>query len=73
MIEGPNARDQTAFWAFHSFLVEVLTMLHTCNAYVITTWTLGLRAPLVAYNNVLYKIISPTSPSAREREKKLIT
>ena len=24
-IEGPNARDQIAFYAFHSFLVEVQT------------------------------------------------
>ena len=53
VIEGPNARDQIAFCAFHSFLVEVQTdagwcWLHTCDACVITTWRLGLRAPLVA-------------------------
>ena len=27
--------------------------LHTCDACVITTWRLGLRAPLVARNNPL--------------------
>ena len=25
VIEGPNARDQSAFFAFHTFLVEVQT------------------------------------------------
>ena len=28
VVEGPNMRDQIAFYAFHSFLVEVL---HMCN------------------------------------------
>jgi len=45
--EGRNARDQTAFSAFHSLLMAVQT-----NAGYIheTTWRLGLRAPLVARN-----------------------
>ena len=53
--EGPNARDQTAFSAYDSFFVEVQTNagLHTCNACVITTWRLGLQAPLVARNYLL--------------------
>ena len=40
VIKGPKARDQNAFCAFHSFLVEVQTNagLHTCDACVITTW-----------------------------------
>ena len=35
-MEGPNARDQIAFYAFHSFLVEVLTnagYIHATLAY----------------------------------------
>ena len=44
VIEGPDARDQIAFCAFHSFLV-------IWNACVITTWRLGLQAPFVARNN----------------------
>ena len=55
VLEGPNARDQIAFFAFHSFLVEVQTNAgcwpHTCDACVTTTWRLGLKAPLVARNN----------------------
>ena len=73
VIDGPNARDQIGFCAFHSFLVEVILVpratrlnltkkrralgtrmnecwLHTCDACVITTCRLGLRAPLVARN-----------------------
>ena len=52
--DGQNARDQIAFRASHSFLVEVQTNagLHTCDACVITTLRLGLRAPLVARSNV---------------------
>ena len=43
-------------------LVEVQTIspnefwLHTCDACVITTWRLALRAPLVARNNnIIYE------------------
>ena len=73
VIDGPNARDQIGFCAFHSFLVEVILVpratrlnltkkrralgtrmnecwLHTCDACVITTCRLGLRAPVVARN-----------------------
>ena len=35
-MEGPNARDQIAFYAFNSFLVEVLTnagYIHATLAY----------------------------------------
>ena len=52
-VEGQNLHDQTAFCAFHSFLMEVQTSavhIHA-NACIITTWRLGLRAPLVAHNN----------------------
>ena len=42
VIEGQNTRDEIPLCAFHSFLVE---------ACVITTWRLGLQAPLVARNN----------------------
>ena len=52
VIEGPNARDQTTFCVFNTFLEEVQTnagYIHaTRDACVITTWRLGLRAPLVA-------------------------
>lgn len=41
LIKGPNARYQTAFCVFHSFVVEVQS---------IATWRLGSRAPLVAHN-----------------------
>ena len=55
VIEGPNVHDQIAFCACHSSLVEVQTKagLHTCNACVMTTWRLGLWAPLVARNYFL--------------------
>ena len=33
--------------------------LHTCDACVITTWRLGLRAPLVACNNLLVRQRNP--------------
>ena len=52
VIDGPNARDQIGFCAFHSFLVEVQTnagYIHAMHASL-TTWRLGLRAPLVAHN-----------------------
>ena len=32
--------------------------LHTCSTYIITTWRLGLRAPLVARNNYFAKFLS---------------
>ena len=44
-VEGRNARDQFAFLVVRS-LNEY--WLHTCDACVMTTWRLGLRAPLVA-------------------------
>ena len=55
-VEGRNARDQIAFCAFHSFLVGVQTKcwLHTCDTCIMTTWRLGLRAPLVARNYYCY-------------------
>ena len=38
LIEGLNARDQIAFYVFHSFLVEFRECgLHTCRACVIGT------------------------------------
>ena len=42
VIAGPNARDQIAFCAFHTFLVKVQTK---------ADWRLGLRAQLVVRNN----------------------
>ena len=51
VIEGPNARDQTALCAFHSFLVEVQKnagYTDICDTFVITTWRLELQAPLVS-------------------------
>ena len=52
VIEGPNARDQIAFSVFNTFLEELQTnvgYIHvTREACVITTWRLGLWAPLVA-------------------------
>ena len=54
-IEGPNARDQIVLCVFHSFLVKSRwspneCWLQTCDACVITTRRLGLRAPLVTQN-----------------------
>ena len=47
VFEDPNARDQIAFYTFHSFLVEVQSpnesWLNTCDACVITTCRLGLH------------------------------
>jgi len=59
VIEGPNVHDQIAFCAFHSSLVEVQTKagLHTCNACIITTWRLGLWAPLVT-RDYFFKIFT---------------
>ena len=45
VIEGPNARDQSAFCAY---TCPNECRLHTYDACAITTWRLGLRAPLVA-------------------------
>ena len=48
---------------FHSFLVEVQTnalnecWLHMCDACVITTWRLGLQAPLVTRNNEILEAV----------------
>ena len=44
-VEGRNARDQIVFLVVRS-LNEY--WLHTCDACVMTTWRLGLRAPVVA-------------------------
>ena len=47
VFEGPNARDQIAFYTFHSFSGEVQSpnesWLNTCDACVITTCRLGLH------------------------------
>ena len=54
MIEGPHARDQIVFSTFHSFLVKFQTnaaYISTSDACVLTTWRLGLRAPLLTRNN----------------------
>ena len=48
----PNTRDQIAFCAFHSFLVEVQANAVYILTYVITTWRIGVPAPLVACNNL---------------------
>ena len=59
MTDGQNARDEIAFRALHSFLVEVQTnagYIHASpDACVKTTWRSGLRAPLVAPNNNNFK------------------
>ena len=59
MTHGQNARDEIAFRAFHSFLVEVQTnagYVHASpDACVKTTRGSGLRAPLVAPNNNNFK------------------
>ena len=57
-------RDQIAFCAFHSFLVEVQTNacnIRTCDACLITTWRLGLRTPLVARNYFIIESITVNS------------
>ena len=48
-VEGRNMRDQIAFYAFHFFLVEVQANFwqYTCDACVLTTWRLGLRATII--------------------------
>ena len=45
VIEGPNARDQSAFCAY---TCPNECGPHTYDACIITTWRLGGRAPLVA-------------------------
>ena len=59
MTDGQNARDEIAFRALHSFLVEVQTnagYVHASpDACVKTTWRSGLRAPLVAPDNNNFK------------------
>ena len=53
-VEGRNACNQIAFWLL--CIPFILTgsrnecWVHICDACVITTWRLGLRAPLVARN-----------------------
>ena len=54
VIEGPNMHDQILFCTSGS---PNKCWLHTCNACVITTWILGLGAPLVARNNCMYNTI----------------
>ena len=56
-------RDQIAFCACHEFLVEVQANCwqHTCDACVIATWRLGLRAPLVARNYAIIESIKVNS------------
>ena len=50
VLEGPNARDQIAI-PFSLSGSPNECWLHTCDACVITTWRLVLKAPLVARNN----------------------
>ena len=53
LLEGPNAGNQIAVCAFHSFFVEGQTKLGrscTCRACVIATWKLGSQAPLDAHS-----------------------
>ena len=50
MIKSPNARDQSAFCAFHTFLVVIKTnaaYIQSCNACVITTRRLEFRALVI--------------------------
>ena len=50
VIEGPNARENCVKCI--PFVLSMrLCKLHTCDACVITTWRLGLQAPLVVRNN----------------------
>ena len=57
VIENPKAHYQSAFCAFYAFLVGSPNecWLHLCDACLITTWTLGLRAPLFARKNKDYR------------------
>ena len=66
VIEGPNAREQLTFC---TFLEEVQTnagyIRATRDACVVTTWRLGLRAPLVAHKKVQIQkewLVTPTWP-----------
>ena len=54
--EGPNMNDQIESCAFHSFLeeVQIKCLLPTCNVCIITTWRLGLQAPLVALFSISF-------------------
>ena len=54
--EGPNMNDQIESCAFHSFLeeVQIKCLLPTCDACIITTWRLGLQAPLVALFSISF-------------------
>ena len=72
VIEDPNARDQITFCVFNTFIEEVQTnagYIHaTRDACVITTWRLGLRAPLVARKKVQIQkkwVVTPTWPPFR--------
>ena len=54
--EGPNMNDQIESCAFHSFLeeVQIKCLLPTCDVCIITTWRLGLQAPLVALFSISF-------------------
>ena len=55
----PNASDLIAFCKFHSFLVVSKRMAaahDACDACIIKTWRLRLRAPLVARSKVVKNI-----------------
>ena len=61
VIEGPKARIE-AFYSLNPLLFILSgspneCWLHTCRACVITTWRLGLRAPLVARLNGMKECI----------------
>ena len=66
VIEGPNVHDQIMIMIMIMYILYIPYIcsgspnkcwLHTCNACVITTWILGLGAPLVARNNCMYNTI----------------
>ena len=54
VIESPKVRDQSAL--FIPYIVsgnpDECSWLHTCDACILTTWILGLRASLVAITGV---------------------
>ena len=58
VIQGPNvtrdACEKIAFFAFHAFVVNYTTAAH---AFVKATLRLGLRAPFVARNKRVYKLV----------------
>ena len=52
VVASPSARDQIAFYAFHSFLVEVQINTSVCTHFscIKATWRLGLWAVLETHN-----------------------